>query len=73
MTNYNLVVISDLGCVDVGVAESNFLPSYIFLVVDNDLTIPLMMHLIRLSDPCCQQTHEPLSRARGRVLVKREL
>mgnify|MGYP007015520394 CR=1 FL=1 len=32
---------------------------------------PLMMHLIRLSDPCCQQTHEPLSRARGRVLVKR--
>ena len=36
MTNLNLVVISDLGWV---VAESNFLPSYVFLVVDIDLTI----------------------------------
>ena len=36
MTNFNLVVISDLGWV---VAESNFLPSYVFLVVDIDLTI----------------------------------
>ena len=51
-----------------------FLPSslliFSWLLTMTSLS-PLMMHLIRLSDPCCQQTHEPLSRARGRVLVKR--
>ena len=69
MTNLNLVVISDLGWV---LAESNYLPSYVFLVVDNDLTISpsLMMHLIRLSYPCCQP-YDPMCRAWGRVLVKR--